>query len=471
MKDLEPKKQISKDQIVNKFLLKKRIPEVDSNPEKYLSGYNKRLKSTTDLNLKAKLTPRVSEEVNCPICLCPILNVQSTLCGHSFCHNCIFEHFLSSKKCPMCRNFIKNLKTVKCKNYEWAIKNYTHHNKELEKRQTEYKTWKNDWKLTEIFVGQKIDARDTCHVWCEAIILDKIQHKSQCATLLIHYINWNCVYDEFIGENSPRLAKFKSFTGRSDIPRYSKSRDNQDIYTNVLFVPHRDSNPSPPNPPQQYQPMPRPISSMYPYPMPPQNPLQNPPLQMPMQMPIPERQIYGYPQAGHWGMYQRTSDLMNMSDQGPAQSDPRNMMHNSRQLVQGHNVPPVHPQIRNQNSRHNPNFIGMQNGNSVIPVNRTQNLQADLNPIDPVAFSEVSSDSSNFSDHTHGSGPQLDIGEDIRADLAEGAVILSSFVAEGYEIPNLGLGGRNSVGTSENVEPNNPINSDSENPPRTWGQN
>jgi hypothetical protein len=225
MRTQDPTPGISKNQMVNKFLLKKRLPDGDLDPEEFFNTYGKRVRckfcsfkkcsiATTDANLKTKLTPRVSGEVNCPICLCPILNVQSTLCGHSFCHNCIFEHFLSSKKCPMCRNFIKNLKTVKCKNYEWAIKNYTQQSTELVKRQEDYNAWRDEWKLTDSVIGQKIDARDTCHVWCEAIILDKIEHKNQCATLLIHYVNWNCVYDEFIGGNSPRLAKFKSFTAR-----------------------------------------------------------------------------------------------------------------------------------------------------------------------------------------------------------------------------------------------------------------
>ncbi len=39
----------------------------------------------------------------CPICLSKMKKPVLTMCGHSFCNNCIFLHLLGSDRCPMCR--------------------------------------------------------------------------------------------------------------------------------------------------------------------------------------------------------------------------------------------------------------------------------------------------------------------------------------------------------------------------------
>lgn len=43
----------------------------------------------------------------------------------------------------------------------------------------------------------------------------------------IHYIGWNTIYDEIIPVDSQRLAAFKLYTSRRDIPRYELESEEQ----------------------------------------------------------------------------------------------------------------------------------------------------------------------------------------------------------------------------------------------------
>lgn len=45
--------------------------------------------------------------------------------------------------------------------------------------------------------------------------------------LQIHYIGWSSVYDEILPSDSQRLASYRFYTSRKDIPNYSETEDEQ----------------------------------------------------------------------------------------------------------------------------------------------------------------------------------------------------------------------------------------------------
>ena len=54
------------------------------------------------------MTHQMAEPVFCPICLRPADEPKTTRYGHSFCHECIIHHLISSStsRCPICRRHI-----------------------------------------------------------------------------------------------------------------------------------------------------------------------------------------------------------------------------------------------------------------------------------------------------------------------------------------------------------------------------
>ena len=52
--------------------------------------------------------------------------------------------------------------------------------------------------------------------------------------LLVHYIGFDDSKDEVLFRNSPRLAKFGTYTARSDIPAYELNTDGTFVIKNQL---------------------------------------------------------------------------------------------------------------------------------------------------------------------------------------------------------------------------------------------
>lgn len=51
----------------------------------------------------------------------------------------------------------------------------------------------------------------------------------------IHYDGWSRCYDEFIPADSERIAPFKFYTSRNDIPKYTRhDGDGERVYGNVV---------------------------------------------------------------------------------------------------------------------------------------------------------------------------------------------------------------------------------------------
>jgi hypothetical protein len=87
-------------------------------------------------------------------------------------------------------------------------------------RRVKYEAKRSELVLSEIKSGDSVDVRDTEYIWCSASVELVINSKDKAPLLYINYEGWNRKYDEYIYMNSPRIAKFGSYTQRQDIPRY-----------------------------------------------------------------------------------------------------------------------------------------------------------------------------------------------------------------------------------------------------------
>jgi hypothetical protein len=79
-----------------------------------------------------------------------------------------------------------------------------------------YREWKEKHLLCApgkvVKPGEKVDVRDTEHIWCVGQIELKICTQNRQALLYIHYEGWNRKYDEYIFVNSDRLAPHGTYT-------------------------------------------------------------------------------------------------------------------------------------------------------------------------------------------------------------------------------------------------------------------
>lgn len=53
--------------------------------------------------------PNIPRDLTCPICreLVWDHHPMSTICGHVFCHSCIRQAFSCSRRCPVCKKFLR----------------------------------------------------------------------------------------------------------------------------------------------------------------------------------------------------------------------------------------------------------------------------------------------------------------------------------------------------------------------------
>ena len=58
---------------------------------------------------------------------------------------------------------------------------------------------------------------------------------SQISSVLVHYIGWNNVYDEYIDISSQRLAQYKFYTHRQDIPHYYMGMGANSMHSYVVM--------------------------------------------------------------------------------------------------------------------------------------------------------------------------------------------------------------------------------------------
>mmetsp|Transcript_2644 Transcript_2644/g.2771 ORF Transcript_2644/g.2771 Transcript_2644/m.2771 type:complete len:325 (-) Transcript_2644:367-1341(-) len=184
------------------------------------------------------------EQLLCPICLEMMVNPVTTFCGHSFCEFCIFESLIFKSYCPVCREDIRGYKNPRCillsQLIETLLTNEEHlgEKQEYHRRKQVHTKWINGRKLVDIEVGAKVDVCDTEHIWCTGVVKLKVERPSRVPRLLIHYEGWNRLYDEFLSQDSQRLAPHGIFTTRSDIPKYQRSSHPDSLFGYVTNSGH-----------------------------------------------------------------------------------------------------------------------------------------------------------------------------------------------------------------------------------------
>ena len=53
---------------------------------------------------------------------------------------------------------------------------------------------------------------------------------------MVHYLGWNNIYDEIIDIDSQRLASYRFYSSRSDIPHYHLGLDSdENMYSYVVI--------------------------------------------------------------------------------------------------------------------------------------------------------------------------------------------------------------------------------------------
>lgn len=56
--------------------------------------------------------------------------------------------------------------------------------------------------------------------------------------VLLHYLGWSSQYDEVIDINSQRLASYRFYTKRNDIPHYDLCEDNEEHLHSYVVAGH-----------------------------------------------------------------------------------------------------------------------------------------------------------------------------------------------------------------------------------------
>lgn len=121
----------------------------------------------------------------------------------------------------MCRANIKHKKTVPHPTVQGLV-SVLSADEELQERQKNYLKWKNSLKLDiNLKRGELIDVRDIHYVWVVGRVLDIIKCKNGLPrVLLISFRGMRSCYNEYIGFNSSRLAPYRSFTTRNEMPSH-----------------------------------------------------------------------------------------------------------------------------------------------------------------------------------------------------------------------------------------------------------
>ena len=106
---------------------------------------------------------------------------------------------------------------------------------EYTERQEFYTKWREEnTVLAELEPGDLIDVRDTLHIWCVGQVKEVIRNPNQRPnTILVHYKDWNSIYDEFIPTDSYRITPYGTFSTRLDLPKYLHREANTFINSGI----------------------------------------------------------------------------------------------------------------------------------------------------------------------------------------------------------------------------------------------
>lgn len=162
----------------------------------------------------------------CPICFELFVDAQTTACGHAFCRRCLDELVLYSRQCPLCRGPTGGHSHLPSLELRKIVEKIVEAEAPAVRRSWvdhvgDNQQWEEGRRVQPVVVGQKIDVMDGDSVWCVAVVKEVHQNERHARTLLVHYEGWDGANDEFICENSPRLARLGFYTSRADVPKHS----------------------------------------------------------------------------------------------------------------------------------------------------------------------------------------------------------------------------------------------------------
>ena len=83
-----------------------------------------------------------------------------------------------------------------------------------------YRDWVAGHKVQSVKPGDKVDVNDTENIWCRATVELVVKTQNRQNLLYLHYEGWNRKYDEYIYQDSHRIAPLGFYTNRGDIPIY-----------------------------------------------------------------------------------------------------------------------------------------------------------------------------------------------------------------------------------------------------------
>ena len=87
----------------------------------------------------------------------------------------------------------------------------------------------------EVEVGSLLDVRDTENIWCVARVEEVLRSRNpggrERKVYKIHYIGWDRVFDEYIPQNSMRLAPHEMFTSREGSKESTKTSPSMRVAT------------------------------------------------------------------------------------------------------------------------------------------------------------------------------------------------------------------------------------------------
>ena len=79
--------------------------------------------------------------------------------------------------------------------------------------------WNENRKIENFHIGMKLDISSPEYIWCVGIVKRIFFRGEKQKYIAVSYDKFPNIYNEEIGENSNRLAKFGFFSKREDIPK------------------------------------------------------------------------------------------------------------------------------------------------------------------------------------------------------------------------------------------------------------
>ena len=113
------KKKISKEHLKMSIYL-----QIRGQTNKNLLDKITKFERIKEIQKKALQNKEIENEFQCSICLDFYVEPTTTICGHTFCSQCISKSLISKNKCPLCKTKISNNKMCPSLSINFITKSY-----------------------------------------------------------------------------------------------------------------------------------------------------------------------------------------------------------------------------------------------------------------------------------------------------------------------------------------------------------